>query len=685
MTKPTTKLITAILTRLLYFIMASALLVALLFTLERGILSPSASRPSVSAVSEATLDEVSPKSNSGQRLSKDGPSPGPLSGLASSSQAANLPQTQPGVWTTYRKIDGLASDSVLSIAVDGDSIWFGTNNGVSVFDGENWTTYDMSDGLVFKYVTAIDIDEAGNKWFGTQRGVSMLDDGGTPHNKSDDAWTPYTTSNSGLVSNRVSAVAVDQAGNKWFGTRLTDGSGYGVSKFDGAAWTTYNTSNGTLKSDSINAIAVDNSNNVWIGTSTGGVSKYDGVGWMTYRAGSGLASDHVWDIAVDSANEKWFGGCTDGYIEWCDIVKCINAAVSRFDDSTWTTYIAGSSGLVGREIHAVAIDWRGNGWFGTRWYGVNEFDGANWAIYDTSNSGLESNFITAIATDNEWNIWFGTYGGGVSKYGLPTPTPTPTATSTPTHTPTPTNTPTATPTPTGTPTPTSTSTNTPTPTTTPTPTPVVMCYCCSPENSIYRIDTSSFSGYTTDSAADSPLIHVTSPPAPLGWNQPDFVPDSSWQPGSEVWWAFWTDPTWLPLPGDCRPIGLRDGDGNQEARGGTTHLHRRTFTLPPPEEGMRVTQATLEMWSDNKTEWWWQGDSVSYDKQGYIGQVDLFPGHVKPYGGTYVLAIQNSNDYVSRDNNPQGTACRLCVTWAFPGELSHHVYLPLILKAYSSG
>ena len=217
---------------------------------------------------------------------------------------------------------------------------------------------------------------------------------------------------------------------------------------------------------------------------------------------------------------------------------------------------------------------------------------------------------------------------------------------------------------------------------TPTPTPVVICYCCSPENSIYRIDASSFSGYTTESAADSPLIRVTSPPAPPGWNQPDFTPDSSWQPGSEVWWEFWNDPKWEPLPGDCNPIGLRDEGGNQEAWSGITHLHRRTFTLSPPEAGRRVTKAVLEMWSDNKTEWWWQGASVSYDKQGYIGPADLFPGHVEPYGGTYVLAIQNSNDYVSLDYNPQGTACQLCVTWAFPGELSHHVYLPLILKAH---
>jgi uncharacterized protein (UPF0305 family) len=101
---------------------------------------------------------------------------------------------------------------------------------------------------------------------------------------------------------------------------------------------------------------------------------------------------------------------------------------------------------------------------------------------------------------------------------------------------------------------------------------------------------------------------------------------------------------------------------------------------------MQVTEATLEMWSDNKTEWWWQGTSVMYDKQGYIGLVHLFPTYVHPDGGTYVLAIQNSNDYVCPyDNsncNPHGTACRLCVSWTPTGELCYDVYLPLVLKAH---
>ena len=206
-----------------------------------------------------------------------------------------------------------------------------------------------------------------------------------------------------------------------------------------------------------------------------------------------------------------------------------------------------------------------------------------------------------------------------------------------------------------------------------------VCYTSAPGESVYvyRINAdaspypSSWGWYTTTSASDSQLIHVTSPPAPLGWNQPDFAPDSSWQPSSEVWSQYWAVPLWAPLPVGSTPIGLQDENGDQEAVNGTTHLLRHTFTLSPPEAGMQVTGAVLEMWSDNKTEWWWQGASVSYNGQGRIGKIDLFPAHVELYGGTYVLAIQNSNDrmwYDDEENgNPHGTAWRLCVSWNVTG------------------
>ncbi len=380
MIRPTIKWITIILTRLLYFIVASVLLVALLTTLEHGLPPVLGSR------------------------------------LASSSQAANLHQTQPGTWETYDTSNsGLVSDYVLSMDIDEEwrgNKWFGTNAGVSKFDGENWATYDTSNsGLVHNRANAIATDPEGDKWFGTNGGVSRFD-GAT--------WTTYDTSNSGLASNTISAIAVDHSGNVWIGT-----SQDGISKFDGENWTTYDTSNSALADDSINAIAIDHSGNVWIGTSIGGVSKFDGATWTTYdTSNSGMGSNHVRSIAIDIADVKWFGGCIGG--EWSPgVFVCDAAAVTRFDGSTWTIYIAGYSGLVGSEVNAIAVDQEGTKWFGTSDAGVSKFDGATWTTYDTSNSELQSDHITSIAVDNQWNIWFGTHGGGVSKYSLPTATLTP--------------------------------------------------------------------------------------------------------------------------------------------------------------------------------------------------------------------------------------------------------------------
>ena len=462
MTKPTIKRITAILTRLLYLIVASVLLVALLTTLERGL------PPALS------------------------------SGLAPSSQAADLHLAQQGTWTTYRQSDGLAWDSVLSMAKDGDDMWFGTSNGVSVFDGENWTTYGTSDGLVHRWVNAIAIDTEGNKWFGTSNWVSKLDDGGTPHDKNDDTWTTYDSSH-GLPFRIISAIAVDQEGNIWFGTQsvdASDGDGYGVCKFYGGYCTNY------WENSAINAISVDNSGNVWVGTYWDGVYKFNGTTWTNYNSSnSGLVSNHVRSIAVGSGDVKWFGGCTYEQVQ-CPQVLCSAAVASRFNGG-WATRTL-PEGLV--VIRAIAIDWEGSEWYGTL-QGIYRFDGT-WTVYNSSNvPELVNDYITSIAVDNEGNIWFGTYGGGVSKYTFSTPPVTPTPTATPTATPTPTPTATATATPTDTPTPTATGTPGPTPTATETATPT---------------DTPTPTATATETA--TPTDTPTPTPTPTATTTPTYTP-----------------------------------------------------------------------------------------------------------------------------------------------------------------
>jgi ligand-binding sensor domain-containing protein len=47
--------------------------------------------------------------------------------------------------------------------------------------------------------------------------------------------------------------------------------GGGLAKFDGSSWTVYNSSNSGLPSNSVYAIAIDGEGNKWIGTWGGGL------------------------------------------------------------------------------------------------------------------------------------------------------------------------------------------------------------------------------------------------------------------------------------------------------------------------------------------------------------------------------------------------------------------------------
>lgn len=250
----------------------------------------------------------------------------------------------------------------------------------------------------------------------------------------------------------------------------------------------------------------------------------------------------------------------------------------------------------------------------------------------------------------------------VQLIGTPTPTPTPTSPPTATFTPSPTATPTRTATPTA------------------TPAPITQCWVSPGEERVYRVALAAFVPYDTESASDSSLHHITAPPAPVGWNLPTFQGADDWESPLPVWWPSWSSGIWAQRPEGASPIGVDDGAGQQLGEPGLTLLYHHSFTLTPPVSGWVVTRAQLETWSDNKAEWWWQGQSVAYDRQGYGGVTALFPGLVQPQGGEYTLAVQNSNDLQAGDN-PQGLAYRLCVTWNYqPDEPQMFILLPIILK-----
>jgi ligand-binding sensor domain-containing protein len=69
----------------------------------------------------------------------------------------------------------LAGNIVFSMARDQDGAWwFGTNKGVSRYDGKHWLTLSRGDGLFGDSVYAVAVAPDGDVWAGTKQGVARI-------------------------------------------------------------------------------------------------------------------------------------------------------------------------------------------------------------------------------------------------------------------------------------------------------------------------------------------------------------------------------------------------------------------------------------------------------------------------------------------------------------------------------
>ena len=201
-------------------------------------------------------------------------------------------------------------------------------------------------------------------------------------------FTNYTTSN-GLPDNNVLCLAVDTAGNMWFGTQS------GLAQFDGVSnWTYYNTvSHPTLPDNNITAVAVDSDNNIWVGTDYG-ASVFDGATFTTYTTSNGLGNDRINYIAEAPNGDIWFGEFSGATV---------------YDGNTFTAY-GTAQGLPFGGVNYMDFDSNGDVYMASGLGGMVQYDGNTFTAY-TELDGLLSDVVRAIAIDGSDNKWVGTAKG----------------------------------------------------------------------------------------------------------------------------------------------------------------------------------------------------------------------------------------------------------------------------------
>jgi ligand-binding sensor domain-containing protein len=157
-------------------------------------------------------------------------------------------------WTSF-----LGRTNVTTIFQDNQgNLWFGSNVGVTRYDGSNWETFTTEDGLADNYVVAITQDTQGNMWFGTWNDGTSRYDG--------KEWRTFNPED-GLETSAVHCMLTDSRGNLWFGSYCIDGY-YGISRYDGEKWQHFDPWPDTNKYNVI-SIFEDSEGSIWFATSIG--------------------------------------------------------------------------------------------------------------------------------------------------------------------------------------------------------------------------------------------------------------------------------------------------------------------------------------------------------------------------------------------------------------------------------
>ena len=304
--------------------------------------------------------------------------------------------------------ENIAGNRVTSIYIDGDGIkWFGTENGLSAYDGSTFTNNGVKDGLPENQINDISGRKSGTGsqiLIATRKGAGILDKVGNLIQ----SIQIFLASNSGLAGDRVTSLTHDNKNVTWYGTEggisieyegnwmdsdnndlikeyeITDIapgpdsisficlSGRGVALMNPGidAVTTvtyYEWPYSPLPSDKVQAIYIENYHHQWIGTDEGLAfhGNFDPKQeWELFYEQDGLINNNVLSVRGDGQGITWIGTA---------------AGVSRYDGEEWTNYTV-QDGMAGDSVFCIAMDPDGSVWFGTN-FGASNFDGTIWTTF----------------------------------------------------------------------------------------------------------------------------------------------------------------------------------------------------------------------------------------------------------------------------------------------------------------
>lgn len=300
----------------------------------------------------------------------------------------------------YRMQNGLSNDVVYDVCQDDDGcMWFATAEGISKFDGSEFTLFNWTQDMVdITNSQAIKILYNHNKLFlATPFGLVVYD---MVLNSFKMALPP------GVTSVKVRALAHTSDKNIWVGIY-----GGGVYKYD-IINEKFSKIKYNPKDDRVISLYEDKQGFLYIGSHFGGMDRVNlktGVSVNYSDMAFGMPDKQVEKIIEDSFGNIWLG-------TWGGLVL--------FDKKNQHLTTFTNLRIKNKQINTLTEDKSGNLWIGTEdglvAFNIREFlvtpHTFNMDVYDETRDeyGLSYKTVLALHCDPENNIWIGTNSGGVN-------------------------------------------------------------------------------------------------------------------------------------------------------------------------------------------------------------------------------------------------------------------------------
>ncbi len=337
-------------------------------------------------------------------------------------------------WVQFtQKKDRLISNNVQSIFVDGGSLWFGADDGISRFNGV-WSTYfGDTDSLYgtgtdrpaahgqFEAFTRMPSD--GAIWAGTDNGTLAHWDGASwsiaaqihspIHALSVTAGILWIGTDDGLYMRAGSEISlVDALGRQPIHALLMEkgtiwvGAQNGLWRKRDNTWSHIGAEQPILASG-VYALGIDQVGTLLVGTPFGVAwrTESEGGSWQLFQTLDEVGKPAlVQSLAIDTSGIVWAG--TDG----------AGAFAYRLDKGEYANFgYTGDPNLTTRFVRDIAVDEDGAIWFATP-AGVFRYQKQMW-FNDVQGPNVADprNYINDLLVDRDGVLWIATGGGGVRR------------------------------------------------------------------------------------------------------------------------------------------------------------------------------------------------------------------------------------------------------------------------------